>query len=191
MTVNDVSRSKDVSGTKSHGTFLGALTANLLTPIRSSTIDILIFNPPYVPTESLPTLPSSSVPAPDVPRDDYEVESHLLSLSYAGGIDGMETTNRFLDEVPRVLSPRGVAYLLLCAQNFPEKVVREVRTWGMHGKVVGGAEDVESVVDATGQDGNVGERQDEGSRFWDAEIVGRSGRTGGWENLVVVRIGRR
>ncbi len=95
-----------------------------------------------MPTPSLPTLPT--YPGDSVSAG-FETESHLLSLSYAGGKDGMETTTRLLDALPRVLSGRGVAYVLVCAQNRPEEVmafVREVlgmqvQTVGWSGKVAG------------------------------------------------------
>ena len=53
-----------------------------------------------------------------------EDDSYLLALSYAGGADGMETTDRLLAELGTVLSPRGCAYVLLCAQNRPDLVRR-------------------------------------------------------------------
>lgn len=40
----------------------------------------------------------------------------------------METTNRFLDAIPYILNPdRGVAYVLLCAQNKPEDIKARIR----------------------------------------------------------------
>lgn len=103
---------------------LDQVQADLATPLRSHSVDVLIFNPPYVPTEALPQL------ATPPSTDAFERDSHLLSLSYAGGVDGMETTNRLLDELPALLSRRGVAYVLLCAQNKPEKVKGSIRLWG-------------------------------------------------------------
>lgn len=100
-----------------------ALQADLATPLRKGMVDVLIFNPPYVPTEALPIAPK------DGESGEWERDSHLLALSYAGGIDGMETTVRLLDELPHILSDRGVAYILLCAQNKPEAIVSSIKTW--------------------------------------------------------------
>lgn len=105
------------------GGCLNTLQGDLATPFRKGTVDVLIFNPPYVPTESLPTPPI------DEESGEWERDSHLLALSYAGGIDGMETTDRLLEELPHILSDRGVAYILLCAQNKPEAVVSSIKTW--------------------------------------------------------------
>jgi release factor glutamine methyltransferase len=40
-------------------------------------------------------------------------------------------TNRMLEQVPEILSKgRGVAYVLLCAQNKPEVVKQRIKDWG-------------------------------------------------------------
>jgi len=67
-------------------------------------VDLLIFNPPYVPTEL------------------SEIESatnNQLCLSWAGGQDGRRTTDVFLRQyVPQLLSkPHGVAYLVAIEAN--------------------------------------------------------------------------
>ncbi|KAI1828033.1 methyltransferase domain-containing protein [Xylaria intraflava] len=108
--------------TASNG-FLGAVQGDLATPLRDRSVDVLVFNPPYVPTAELP---SEEAPG-DGAEGSFEADSYLLALSYAGGRDGMETTDRLLDSLPRVLSDRGCAYILLCAQNKPEEVKERVR----------------------------------------------------------------
>ncbi|OJJ77864.1 hypothetical protein ASPBRDRAFT_191138 [Aspergillus brasiliensis CBS 101740] len=141
------------------------LTSDLASPIRPHSIDILLFNPPYVPTPELPRLPSSKDNEDDegVSRSEkFERESYFLSLTYAGGKDGMEITERLLADIPRVLSERGVAYVLLCAQNRPREVVERIQGW-----------DIDM----------------EGSK-WCAELVGSSGVQAGWEKLVIVRVWR-
>lgn len=159
------------------GTMSAVLVASLTRPLRDGTVDLLIFNPPYVPSAAVPTQPPAprfsftnntmrrqmdGIEVVESKRREndppFERDVHLLSLSYEGGIDGMEVTNALLDELPRVLcSTRGVAYVLLCRQNKPEEVVERVRCWG---------------------------------RAWTAMIVNSSGNTAGWEKLVVVRIER-
>ncbi|KAL4887193.1 hypothetical protein BJY04DRAFT_177560 [Aspergillus karnatakaensis] len=142
---------------------LAAITGDLYTPLRPGTVDILLFNPPYVPTENLPPPPappaSASSGEEKLSRSaQFERDSYYLSLTYAGGKDGMETTDRFLNSLPEVLEPtRGVAYVLLCAQNRPQEVKERICAWG------GG---------------------------WRAETVGNSGVQAGWEKLVIVRVWR-
>ncbi|KAH7393998.1 methyltransferase domain-containing protein [Phaeosphaeria sp. MPI-PUGE-AT-0046c] len=112
--------------------FLDVVNGDLASAIRASSVDIFIFNPPYVPAE-----------LPDLARHDqhntlpegkdattFEQDSYLLELSYAGGEDGMVVTNRMLEQIPGILSKRGVAYVLLCAQNKPEVVKERIRAWG-------------------------------------------------------------
>ena len=150
--------------------YLSSLTGDLTSPLRTREVDILIFNPPYVPTDSVPPPPrptQSGSTSTTSAKPSFEESSHLLSLSYAGGADGMEVTNRLLRQLPETLSARGVAYVLLCRGNKPEAVKGWIRSWG----VVGGA-------------------KGEGGCRWCAETVGTSGKTAGWEKLEIVRIWR-
>ncbi|KAG0650773.1 eRF1 methyltransferase catalytic subunit MTQ2 [Hyphodiscus hymeniophilus] len=112
---------------KSHGLYLGNIVGDLTSPLREGMVDVLIFNPPYVPTPDLPALPQGEVKE-GLPS--FEDDSKFLELSYAGGADGMETTSRLLDALPAILSERGCAYLLLCAQNRPELVKDKMRGLG-------------------------------------------------------------
>lgn len=104
----------------------GVAVADLTSAVREKELDVLIFNPPYVPTEELP-LPLDEAAMSS--KEIFERDSKLLELSYAGGADGMETTDRLLDQLPTALSDRGVAYVLLCAQNKPEAVKASIRAW--------------------------------------------------------------
>ena len=114
-----------------HGLFLDSLNANLGDTLRPGQVDILVFNPPYVPTEVLPNLfDHEKYNQLDNGITTFEQDSHLLALSYAGGTDGMEVTNKVLAELPRLLNPdRGVAYILLCAQNKPDDIKQRIRNW--------------------------------------------------------------
>ncbi|KAK3363066.1 methyltransferase domain-containing protein [Lasiosphaeria hispida] len=141
--------------------FLDAVQGDLATAVRGGAVDVLVFNPPYVPTEELPALLSPAAAAAAaavmVGEGGWDEDSRLLALSYAGGRDGMETTDRLVAALPGVLSARGVAYILLCAQNKPEDVKERVRGFGAS---------------------------------WKAETVGGSGKQAGWERLQIVRVWR-
>lgn len=112
--------------------YLASVTSDLTMSLRPGAVDVLLFNPPYVPTEALPELPvSGGGREEEEPRSKFDEESYLLSLTYAGGMDGMETTRRLLDAIPGILHPTtGVAYVLLCKQNRPEEVKQGIRDWG-------------------------------------------------------------
>ncbi|KAI0889896.1 methyltransferase domain-containing protein [Annulohypoxylon maeteangense] len=116
--------------TASHGMYLGASQGDLRTPLKDGSVDVLIFNPPYVPTPELPKQPGlADFPHPDK-KPTFDDDSYMLSLSYAGGRDGMETTDRLINSLPQVLSKKGCAYILLCAQNKPEEVKERIRAFG-------------------------------------------------------------
>jgi release factor glutamine methyltransferase len=113
---------------KSHAFCLGNLVGDLGSPLKAGIVDVLIFNPPYVPTPNLPALPK---PLEGSGGPTFEGDSKLLELSYAGGADGMETTDRLLDTLPEMLSKDiGCAYVLLCAQNKPEDIKQRLRSMG-------------------------------------------------------------
>lgn len=115
---------------KSCGHCLGNLMGDLTTPLRPGIVDMLVFNPPYVPTAVLPSLPIAENTSQISQMPSFEDDSHLLSLSYAGGSDGMETTYRLFEMLPETLSQNGVAYILLSAQNKPDFVKEQIRGWG-------------------------------------------------------------
>ncbi|MCJ1229894.1 S-adenosylmethionine-dependent methyltransferase [Toensbergia leucococca] len=149
-------------GCSTSGNSLDVLFADLSSPLRNGIVDVLIFNPPYVPTPEIPSnvaVAGESVNGPSsILEDSFENDSYLLSLSYTGGIDGMEVTSKLLDEIPVLLSStRGTAYLLLCQQNKPEEVMHRIRRWGS---------------------------------TWYVEVVGQSGKSAGWEKLQIIRIWR-
>ncbi|ETS88191.1 hypothetical protein PFICI_02019 [Pestalotiopsis fici W106-1] len=112
------------------GVFLDAVQGDLAAPLRTRCVDVLIFNPPYVPTDELPRQPSAADAETDRAKTSFDHDSYLLALSYAGGRDGMETTDRLIDGLGEILSPRGCAYVLLCAQNRPEEVKQRIREFG-------------------------------------------------------------
>jgi release factor glutamine methyltransferase len=121
--------------------FLSVVNGDLTSALKDKEVDVLVFNPPYVPAE----LPDLSLHAKYNTADAmssseaFDRDSHLLALSYAGGVDGMEVTERLLEEIPRVLSQRGVAYVLFCAQNKPEEIKSRIRQWpgGWEAETVG------------------------------------------------------
>ncbi|KAK0295938.1 S-adenosylmethionine-dependent methyltransferase [Friedmanniomyces endolithicus] len=122
------------------GHFCDCINGDLSTALKHGSVDVLIFNPPYVPTEALPqSRPDMGSLDKSAPLADFERDSRLLALSYAGGADGMETTDRLLGQLPDVLSKRGVAYVLLCKQNRPEAVLKRIRDepGGWNAEVVG------------------------------------------------------
>ncbi|PMB68271.1 eRF1 methyltransferase catalytic subunit MTQ2 [Beauveria bassiana] len=158
-TVKRAAADEQASTEARSGTYLGSSMADLTSCFRPGAVDVLIFNPPYVPTPEMPVQPetfSPEVPAPAAVDPSFDDDSYLLALSYAGGANGMETTDRLLPDLARILSARGCAYVLLCAQNKPDLVKLKIP------ELLG--------------------------KGWKAQTVGSSGKTAGWEKLQVLRI---
>ncbi|EQB51404.1 eRF1 methyltransferase catalytic subunit MTQ2 [Colletotrichum gloeosporioides] len=109
--------------------WLGAMMGDLASPLRDGVVDVLVFNPPYVPSSELPNQSSDTLRIGER-KTTFDEDSYFLSLSYAGGKDGMETTDRLLEALPSVLSARGCAYVLLCAQNKPQQVKDRIEGLG-------------------------------------------------------------
>lgn len=73
-----------------------------LMPRLHGAVDILVCNPPYVPTP------------------DHEVARGGIAAAWAGGNRGRVVVDRLLPLVPQVLSPRGVFYLVTVPENDPQ-----------------------------------------------------------------------
>jgi len=69
--------------------------ADQLTPFRERAFDVVAFNPPYLPTE------------PDTEWNDW------MERALSGGESGREVIEPFLDDLRRVLTPDGDAFLLV------------------------------------------------------------------------------
>lgn len=111
-TTLNTARLNDCSETNCH---LECIQSDLTTSIRKRQVDILVFNPPYVPAEDVPEIPSSK-----------ENLDQWLDLALLGGKDGMVITQRVIDQLDNILSPSGVAYILFCARNKPEQLVSNI-----------------------------------------------------------------
>lgn len=82
------------------------ICADLLSNLTSGVVDVLICNPPYVPT-----------------TEEELTNSDKLALSWAGGKDGRQVMNRLFSDVPRLLSPEGIFYLLVLKENRPSEII--------------------------------------------------------------------
>ncbi|OCF43766.1 hypothetical protein I317_02370 [Kwoniella heveanensis CBS 569] len=85
-------------------------------------IDLMIFNPPYVPTDL---------------QELNETQSERdIGGAWAGGSDGMEVTNILLRQLPNLLSPGGTLYLVAVAQNKPAQIIHEMKQLGLQAEEV-------------------------------------------------------
>lgn len=88
-------------------------------PRLDGCVNVLLFNPPYVPT------------------DMDEVGSRDLAAAWAGGPQGRVVIDRFLPCVARLLAPGGVCYLVLVLENQPTALATLMaQRYGLRPKVV-------------------------------------------------------
>ncbi|KAJ6575508.1 S-adenosyl-L-methionine-dependent methyltransferase [Mycena sp. CBHHK59/15] len=87
--------------------------ANSLLSRLHKSVDLVLFNPPYVPT-----INDEASGAQD---------SKGIAGSWAGGQDGMQITERFLPQIDNLLSACGRFYLVAVAQNNIPGIRRRMR----------------------------------------------------------------
>ena len=80
------------------------LAQPLLTRLEQK-VDIIIFNPPYVPTE------------------DTEIDGNDIEISWAGGINGRKIIDESLQQIATLLTkPDGICYLITVDDNLPHEL---------------------------------------------------------------------
>jgi release factor glutamine methyltransferase len=95
---------------KSHG--LEAIRADLFRGIAGK-FDLIIFNPPYLPT-----------------ADEERIDG-WLNHAFDGGIEGRDTINIFLESLRDHLSSRGRALLLVSSLSGLENVIKKASELGL------------------------------------------------------------
>jgi release factor glutamine methyltransferase len=91
--------------------------ATALEPRLRGRVDLLLFNPPYVPT-----------PPEELGKDD-------IYAAWAGGARGRQVTDRFLPHAPALLAPGGVMLLVAVEENAPEELLAAMRDAGLSAEV--------------------------------------------------------
>jgi len=122
-------------------------------------VDVLLFNPPYVPTpaEEVPrhwapratgasgvggeagSTPAGEVGSPPaaahthVEADDADPSRRrtLAAGAWAGGDRGRQVIDRLLPLVARLLSPQGVMFMVALEENAPQELARRLRRDGL------------------------------------------------------------
>ncbi|XP_044744808.1 methyltransferase N6AMT1 [Coccinella septempunctata] len=82
-----------------NGCNIEVLNSNLIDGFKSCLFDLVLFNPPYVITDS----------------DEYDRD--IINKAWAGGLMGREIIDKFIERLPKILSKRGLCYLLLLKEN--------------------------------------------------------------------------
>ena len=136
--INHIAISVTQRTAAANGVRIECICTNLIQGLEErlyGNVDVLLFNPPYVPT------------------DDEEVGSDDIAASWAGGDRGRRVIDRFLPLLPLLLSPRpsssstsastdtvtkqgGRCYLVLVEENDPAEITRIVQPMGLETCIV-------------------------------------------------------
>lgn len=107
---------------------LNVVNMNLLNGFRLNTVDVLIFNPPYVVTPDEEIDPNDSM-------NDNPFNEKIIH-SWAGGTDGRIIMDRVFNAMDSILSSGGVAYILVIEENKPKQIIEDMKTKGFLGTIV-------------------------------------------------------
>ena len=104
--------SKQLTGT------IDVRKGDLFSPIRKrETFDVVIFNPPYLPT-----------------RPNEQIDG-WFDRAVNGGADGLKVTKRFLEHVSPYLTTHGVAYVIVSSLSDQEKFSQYLADNNLHATV--------------------------------------------------------
>lgn len=86
-------------------------------------VDVLIFNPPYVPTD-------------EVIHPSQSVSDNIIDAAFAGGLDGRYWIDFFFPHVHRLLSAHGSFWLVTIEQNKPGELMKlAAQNWGLKSRI--------------------------------------------------------
>jgi release factor glutamine methyltransferase len=92
--------------------------ADQLTPFRAGAFDVVVFNPPYLPTE---------------PKTEW---NDWMEKALSGGETGREVIEPFLDDLRRALASDGDAFLLISSLTGIDAVRDYARSNGLTTMIV-------------------------------------------------------
>ncbi len=87
-----------------------AVTTDLAHGLKGE-FDLVVFNPPYLP-------------------DTDETPDDALDAALAGGESGVETAERFVEDLPRLLSPEGSAFVVASSHGDVDRLKKTARKKG-------------------------------------------------------------
>ncbi|KAI3794622.1 hypothetical protein L1987_37255 [Smallanthus sonchifolius] len=106
---------------EAHGVHAELLTTNIASGLEkrlSGMVDLMVINPPYVPT----------------PED--EVGGSGLSSAWAGGENGRTVIDKILPVADSLLSEKGWLYMLFLAENDPLQICLQMKDKGYGSKII-------------------------------------------------------
>lgn len=107
---------------------LQVINMNLLNGFRPGSVDILIFNPPYVVTTDDELI--------DERGADSDAFNANIKKSWAGGVDGRRIMDKVFDQLDSILATNGIAYVLVIEENKPQEIIRKLKKLQFHSAIV-------------------------------------------------------
>ncbi|CAA0382293.1 unnamed protein product [Arabidopsis thaliana] len=106
---------------EAHGVNADVICADLATGLEkrlAGSVDVIVVNPPYVPTP------------------EYEVGMEGIASAWAGGENGRTVIDKILPVVDLLLSEKGWFYLVTLTSNFPAEICLMMRKKGYASRIV-------------------------------------------------------
>lgn len=94
------------------------LETDLLNGLRNGIVDVLVFNPPYVLTET------------------EEISGKSIERAWAGGPKGRQVMDRLFPQLQSLLSYNSCFYLVVIDENCPDEIISEMAKYGFSGNIV-------------------------------------------------------
>lgn len=110
-----------------NSTVVEMIRSDLLGAFKRNSIDILLFNPPYVVTENEEIYNRNS---------GVEFNDNIIK-SWAGGVNGREIMDKVFVELNNVLAVDGVAYVLVIKDNKPNEIIADLVKLKFSATVIG------------------------------------------------------
>lgn len=104
---------------KLNETNLHVINMNLLNGFRPNSVDILVFNPPYVVTTDEELLEDDGAYG-----DAFNAN---IKKSWAGGVDGRRIMDKVFDRLDCILTKNGIAYVLVIEENKPQEIIVKLK----------------------------------------------------------------
>lgn len=132
---------------RQNGMAVQLVQMDLLSALRPGVVDVLVFNPPYVPTSE--------------EELQHALDHADISAAWAGGPRGRLVLDRLLPQLGTLLSPRGVFYLLGVRENAPDEIAALLREQGFTARTIAErrAQNERLFVMAFSREGAGGERE--------------------------------
>lgn len=107
---------------------LQVINMNLLNGFRPNSVDILVFNPPYVVTTDEELTEDGAA--------DGGAFNVNIKKSWAGGVDGRRIMDKVFDRLDSILTWNGIAYVLVIEENKPLEIIRKLKKLNFNAAIV-------------------------------------------------------